>query len=328
MTRITTTDFGLKGFSEAGICTQNMDLWIRLFKEIGGWNETWRGTTSAAIRDLWGLTPGASSQECLLTCPLSDTGHVRLFSIQGHEQEEIRPDSNTWDTGGIFDLDLRVNNLLPLVEPLANYGVTGIGEPIDWQFDAFFVREWITRGPDSAVLALIQRLAPPLEGWDDLDGFSNVFNSSQIVTDIQASVAFYEKLGFEIILNHQGPLGGRGGEVLGISADQAPNTPVPLIILQVPGSTSGSIELVSFEHAGPEYQGLDLADRAKPYNLGLNLLRFPVGDLAGYFEHVQQAGIGVEDPGVVTASIYPYGDTELMALRTPDGVWLEFFQAN
>ncbi len=327
MTPIITENFGLKGFREAGICTHDMDAWIHMLKDVGGWKEIWRGTTAEAIGDLWGLSPGASTQECLLTCPLSDTGHIRLFSIQGQEQEQIRPASKTWDTGGIFDLDLRVKNLLPLVKPLAAHGVKGLSEPIDWQFGTFFVREWITRGPDSAVLALIERLAPPLEGWDELNGFSHVFNSSQIVADMQDSISFYKKLGFEIILNHNGPLQGRGGEVLGIDPEQAPQTPIPLIIMQPPGADSGSVELVSFEKAGPVYQGKSLADRARPYNLGLNLLRFPLSDLAGYLEHVQQAGIRVEDPGVVTTSIYPYGDTELMAIRTPDGAWLEFFQA-
>ena len=271
---------------------------------------------------LWGLPKGTTATECLLGAPGAEAGHIRLFRFEGVRQEVIRRDTAAWDSGAIFDLDIRVPEVRPLVEPLEGLGWSGVSAPVDWPFGELRVREWLVTGPESVILALIQRLEPPLEGFDGLQGFSRVFNSSQIVRDMGRAIRFYEKLAFREILHHRGPLSGRGGEVLGLPAESAPATPVELVILQPEGEMNGSVELVSIDGLG----GRDVSGRGLPCNLGLNLLRFPVSDAAAYAAQLQQKGITIS-AGPVRTRLEPFGETEIFAVLTPDGAWLEFYTA-
>jgi len=310
------------GFSEAGISTENLETWLEVLVEVGGYQEIWRGESPAAIKPLWGVPVKNPVLECLLGNPCSTTGFIRLFQFDAMIQETIRHDTHTWDSGGIFDLDIRVPSLLPLVKPLESRGWKGVSPPVDWQFGQLQVQEWLARGPDSVILALIERLAPPLKGWDGLEKFSHVFNSSQSVADMDRAVGFYEKLGFIEVIRHTGPLLGRGGEMLGLSSEKAQATPVELVILQPEGILSGSVELVKIEGV----PGRDVATKGLPYNLGLNLLRFPVRDLRSFAAQLKQQGIRPVDDCIISARLEPFGETEIMALQTPDGVWLEFYQ--
>jgi catechol 2,3-dioxygenase-like lactoylglutathione lyase family enzyme len=178
-------------------------------------------------------------------------------------------------------------------------------------------------GPDAVIIALIERLAPPLEqDWSGLEKFSHVFNSSQTVADMNRAIGFYRKLGFIEVLHHHAPLSGRGGEVLGLEPDKAANIPVDLVILQPQGTMSGSVELVKVEGMSSR----DVAARALPYNLGLNLLRFPVNNLRSFAKQIEKQGLLPVGGRIISTRLEPFGDTEIMALQTPDGAWLEFYQ--
>lgn len=309
-----------RGFTEAGISTSDMVEWIDILSRVGGYRELWRGRSSEAQKTLWGVAPATTVTECLLGAPGVASGYIRLFQFEGIAQEEVRGGAESWDSGGIFDLDLRVPAVRPYVEPLIRRGWKGVSEPVDWNFGDVLVREWLTLGPDSSIFALIQRLAPPLAESETPESFGPVFNSSQIVSDMAVAIGFYGKLGFSEILHHRGPLAGRGGEVLGLSSDAAPETPVDLVILQPEGKMSGSVELVCIEGV----PGRDVSSRGLPYNLGLNLLRFPVEDAGAYAVQLESEGLEISGLPVRTR-LEPFGETEIFAVRSPDGAWLEFY---
>jgi catechol 2,3-dioxygenase-like lactoylglutathione lyase family enzyme len=260
--------------------------------------------------------------ECLLASPGADKGFIRLFRVPESSAAPIRDGASTWDSGGIFDLDIRVPEVRPFARLLQDQGWRGVSEPVDWPFGDLLVREWLTTGPDAVVLALIQRLAPPLEDFELQQGFSLVFNSSQIVRDMPRALDFYGKLGFQTVLRHRGPLGGPGGEVLGLSPEEAPETAVDLVILHPAGTMDGSVELVAFE----DRPGRDLSERAHPARPGLNLLRFPVRGLGDYAAVVAEAGIEAAT-AITELTVEPFGRTKLFAVRSPDGAWLEFYEA-
>ena len=311
------------GFTEAGISTTDLEGWADFLVTIGGYQEVWRGQTPDSTKPLWGIPASTPVTECLLGAPGFDSGYIRLFQFGQIEQEEIRRNSNCRVSGGIFDLDIRVASVLPLVEPLKKRGWTDFSRPVDWPFGELQVREWLTEGPDSVILALIERLAPPLEEYRQLKGFSHVFNSSQIVSDMDRAIGFYDLLGFQKILHHKGPLGGQGGEVLALSPEEAPVTPVDLVILQPDGILSGSVELVKLEGKCDR----DVSAKGLPYNLGLNLLRFPVKGLGAYATQLEALGLKSANPSVHSTTIEPFGPTEMFAVQTPDGAWLEFYEA-
>jgi len=310
------------GFTEVGLSTADLDGWVDVLTSVGGYKEVWRGETPASTRPLWGLAPESSVQECLLGRPGFGTGFIRLYRFKAPEQVEIRRDMMPWDSGGIYDLDIRVASVPAFVDRLESRGWQSFAPPADWTFGQVQVREWLVRGPESVTLALIERLAPRMEDIDALDGFSHIFNSTQIVSDMQRSADFYYKLGFIDVVHLEGPLPGRGGELLGLSPAEAPTTPVDLLIVHPEGVMDGSVELITIANRKSRNAG----PRALPHNLGLNLLRFPVSNLQAYMTQLEQLGLLPADTQAVSTRIEPFGETQIFALRTPDGAWLEFYQ--
>jgi catechol 2,3-dioxygenase-like lactoylglutathione lyase family enzyme len=315
-------DDGPGGFTEAGLCTTQLEAWGAFLTDYGTYREIWRGATPRATLDSWGCDERVRARELLMGAPNQASGRIRIFQLSGVAQEEIRAATGAWDSGGIFDLDVRVHDLKQLASALECNGWSGVSRPIDWQFGQLQVREWLATGPDAVVLALVQRLAPPLEGFANPCGFSHVFNSSQVVADMDRAVEFYEALEFRQVVNHAGPLLGQGGEVLGLSPEAAPETAVDLVILQPQGVLDGSVELVRIH--GPA--GRDVSARAQPVNLGLNLLRFPVGNLQRYASRLVKRDIRVIEGSWRRTRLQPAGNVESFAVRTPDGAWLEFYQ--
>ena len=319
-----------RGFTEAGIATRDPSSWLDLLCHTGHWRAAWVGQTPAAVVQMWGLDSGTMIPEHLLVRASQELGFIRLFDIShlraGVATQLIRPQARSWDTGGIFDLDLRVDQLMPFVPLLLEKGWQGLSPlPVDWKFGQLDVREWLVRGPDDVVLALIERLSPALPEWRGVAGFGHVFNSSQVVRDMHRSMDFYQALGFQQIVNVSGPLDGGGGELLGIPPELSAETPVRLVIMQANGELNGSVELVSFQDAGEQFHGDDLSARALPSNRGLNLLRFPVPDLDAL---ISQAAVqGIQPSGSIQSTrLEPWGKVQLAAFTTPDGVWLEFYQ--
>lgn len=307
-----------KGSSEVGISTNDLEGWVDFLTLVGGYREIWRGESPDHNKTLWQTPTRETVQECLLGSPHSESGFIRLFQFENIKQEEIRRGTHAWDSGGIYDIDIRVKELIPIVAKMQSLGWEGTRQAIEWQFGPSQVMEWISQGPDAVTIALIQRLAPPLENWDDRQKLSHVFNSAQVVADMDRAMSFYSKLGFIEIVRHNGPMPGRGGEVLGLT----PDIPVELVIIHPSGIMEGSIELVKIDGI----EGRSVAHRGLPHNLGLNMLRFPVSDLRSYVAQLETDGISPVQGQIISSRIEPFGDTEIMALKTPDGVWLEFYQ--
>lgn len=67
------------------------------------------------------------------------------------------------------------------------------------------------------------------------------------------------------------------------------------------------------------------SDRARPPNLGILMLRFPVTNMAGFYRHAVAHELDIVFTPV-TVPMPPYGQVSVMAVRGPGGAWLEFFQ--
>jgi hypothetical protein len=94
------------------------------------------------------------------------------------------------------------------------------------------------------------------------------------------------------------------------------------VIVHPQGENLGSIELIGWDGAQP---GRDFSERAKPPNLGAMALRFGVTDLAAHLDRLRGQGILPARP-VTELALEPYGRVRLAPWRSPDGVWLEFFE--
>lgn len=313
--------FSITGIREAGLCVSELESWLELFTRHGGWQIQHQGFTDDALRQLWPAHGSQPVQEVLLQRPGEAFGKVRLFKFAGIEQQPIRAQAMPWDTGGIFDLDLRVDQLSQWHQLLSERHWGGISPPVDWQFGNLKIREWLALGPESVVIAFIQRLAPPLEGPPLGHGFGHMFNSSQTVSHMRDAVAFYEYLGFKTMVSHYGPLEGGGGAVLGLEPEILDKEPVELVIMHPQGIMEGSVELVALPHR----PGQRVDERALPHNLGLNLLRFEVEGIKSLAARLSLLPKTIVR-GPVPTHLEPVGAVDLLATRTPDGAWLEFYQ--
>jgi catechol 2,3-dioxygenase-like lactoylglutathione lyase family enzyme len=142
------------------------------------------------------------------------------------------------------------------------------------------------------------------------------------VRDIARARKFYEQtLGFEVAGSGDFVNARREPNNFGMPANVVATQPIPFAILGPRRDGPTQVELV--ELRGME--GRDLSARALPPNLGLLALRFPVSELARIEQRLAAAGWPLERAPTV-ARLTPYGRVRLLAVRSPDGVWLEFFE--
>lgn len=310
------------GFQEVVFSVTDPEGAASFYREVAGWEEVHRGAGGADLARFWNLEAGQEIREILLRNPGDGQGYLRLVGFPGAEGVQIRSNAQTWDTGGIFDVNVRVRDIHQKFSQFRERGWYFYSDPIQFRFGPFVVWEVLARGPDGVVISMVERVAPPLEGWPNLRELSHIFNSTQIVSDFDRSRAFYEEiLGFKVYLEHEGPSPAPGPNVLGLPHNLAAEVSRRVVILSPDGTNSGSVELISFEGL----VGADFADRAAPPSLGILALRFPVADLEGYRRQIADRGC-VPVSGPARVEIEPYGAVDVMAVRAPEGARLEFFE--
>ncbi len=310
------------GYQEAVFSVSDAPAYRDFLGEVAGWTVLHEGPVDSAMIDAWGLPRGTAADAIVLGNPGTSRGFVRLIQFSGVEQQQIRSSAQSWDTGGWFDVNSRVLDMASKFGEFQAADWQATSDPVEFGFGPFTVKEWLVRGPDGIVFALIERVEPPLEGWPHLKQMSRLFNATQIVTDIDAAREFYiDKLGFSVYLDHEGPSREPGPNVLGLPHNLATEIPRSVTIVHPDGINDGSVELLKFDGA----VGQDFSDRAVPPNLGILMLRFPVVDMSAFAEHVDELGLDVAVP-VTTVRVEPYGEIDMIALRGPDGAWLEFYE--
>ena len=309
------------GWRETVLSVRDLAAWERVMTDVGGWEVTHRGSGDAGLRALWDLPADARVDEVLMRNPGTDSGYIRFLRFNNVQQRQIRSNGQTWETGGIFDINVRVTDLAARFAELQARDWQSFGDPVRFTFGPFVVREWLGRGPDGIVFALIQREAPPLEGWPYLKRFSRSFNSTQVVSDMEASLQFYtDVLGFKVYVETQGPSEAPGPNVLGLPHNLVTEISRHTVILHPTGENDGSVELIEFDGL----TGRDFAPLAKPPNLGVLALRFPVRGLDTLTAKLEASGF--EPQARARVSIAPYGDVDLLAIIGPNGEWLEFYE--
>jgi len=273
-------------------------------------------------QDYLQVDTSAQLTEVVLANPGDQRGYLRLVQFEGVEQRPIRSSGRTWDTGGIFDINIRAKDLQTSLTALQDAGWNGFSDPIRYQFGPFDVSEVILQGPDGVAVALMERHAPPLEGYPNLRKLSHVFNSTHISKDAEAARAFFiDQLGWEIYLQTPGLDRKAGPNVLGFPQNTNAEIELPVYIVHPQGINFGSVEFI-------EVKGLDGEDfsaYAKPPNLGILLLRFPVKDAEAYALALHDKGLELYQP-ITTLNISPYGQCKVFTVQSPDGVLLEFIE--
>jgi len=308
------------GFREAVIVVEDRVRWEHILTDVGGWQITTRGAVDDRWLALWGVDD--SARFTLMANPGTTRGFIRLIEFSQKGAPLIRPNDQAWDTGGLFDLNMRVKDMEAARQALMQRGWSASSDPVTFSFGPFTVAEWIPRGPDGVRLALIERLAPKLEGWPSLRKFSRTFNSTMVVKDVDQARVFWEDvLGFKLYLEHRGASKEAGPNVLGLPHNVATNVERDVLILHPEGRNEGSIELLAFGRA----TGRDFSERTAMPNRGLSRLRFPVEGLAGLAAKVKEAGIKVVARGA-DLPLSGVGIVNVLVLAAPGGAQIELYE--
>lgn len=309
-----------EGYHELLIVTADASAWIGEFVPIAGWEVRETGSVDDGWLSLWGVERAATYT--VIGNPGTERGFIRLIEFEGEPGDFIRPNGQSWDTGGLFDFNMRVADMDATRRNLMDAGWTGASEPIQFSFGPFVVKEWLPRGLDGVRLAVIERVQPPLEGWPNMKKFSRAFNATMVVTDIEDARRFWrDGMGFRSYLDHKASSKTSGPNVLGLPHNLATEIVRDVSILHPNGENEGSIELLAFEGA----RGSDFSGRTDMPNRGLARLRFPAEGLAEVREYIANLGYQVSDivGGLPMSGV---GTVDVFVATAPGGTKIEIYE--
>lgn len=308
------------GYHELVIVTEDRRKWVGDFARIAGWELKGEGSVDPGWLTHWGVE--GSAKFALIGNPGTERGFVRIIEFAGDPAPLIRPNDQAWDTGGLFDFNMRVTDMAAARKELMAAGWSAASDPVEFTFGPFVVKEWIPRGPDSVRIAVIERIEPPLEGWPHLRKFSRAFNATMVVPDIEAARRFWLLgVGFIPYLNHKGTSEEPGPNVLGMPHNIAAEVEREVAILHPYGLNEGSIELLEFQGL----TGADFSARTGMPNRGLARLRFPARGLAELRNRLEGMGYAVTNlaEGLPISGI---GSVNVFTATAPGGSQIEFFE--
>lgn len=259
--------------------------------------------------------------EVLIGHPHAARGAIRLVQLPGVVAPRMRDGAQAWDTGGIFDINLRaLAGIAPLHEAFGAAGFVAHSPVTDWDFGPLSVREVVESDADGLCIALMERVRPALTGYEGLGGAASwVFNSTQVVNDFDAARALYcDALGWQVVQETQGfaAVDASGANCMGLPLSLAPDIPMRIGIYHPHGRMEGSVEVIAFGVKGHDFSASCVAP-----NRGWAALRFPVSDLAAFAAKARAGGCAVSGPEAFVWA--PYGTGERVVAVTAWGARLE-----
>jgi catechol 2,3-dioxygenase-like lactoylglutathione lyase family enzyme len=316
-------EFQLETYSEIVISVKSLDKVLPIYTETLGWEVIWRGEGDKSQIEFWNLPEATETEEILLRFQNLEYGQIRLIQFKNVKQKLIRPAGQTWDTGGILDIDLRTSNLQNTYVELTELGWHAYSRPVTQTMGPFTVEEVLLKGHDEVVIAIVHRSNPPHPNPYELEGItSNVYLSAMIVKDLEVATNFFvNQLVFfshnEISFKTDKP----ETTMFGLPHNLSDKTNVKLNIIGPTETRDGLLDLVELEGL----TGEDFSANACPPNRGILMYRFPVKNIQNYFRMVQIKGAHPVCK-IRKIQLNSIGDVEIFAVQSPDGVWIEFYE--
>jgi catechol 2,3-dioxygenase-like lactoylglutathione lyase family enzyme len=316
-------NFTLNTYSEIIISVKNLDAVLPIYTEILGWEIVWRGKGDDYQIKFWDLPSNCETEEILLQFQKMPFGQIRLIQFKNIGQKLIRPAGQTWDTGGILDIDLRTSDLQKTYNELTELGWHAYSRPVTQTMGPFTVEEVLLKGHDEVVIAFVHRSVPPHPNPSNLVGItSNVYLSAMIVKNLEKATHFFvEQLGFishnQISFKTEYP----ETTMFGLPHNLADKTNVKLNIIGPTDNRDGLLDLVELEGL----MGEDFSANAIPPNRGILMYRFPVENVENYYKFVQNNGV-VPVKKLQKVQLANIGKVNIFAVQSGDGVWIEFYE--
>ncbi|MDJ0643484.1 MAG: hypothetical protein QNJ15_11745 [Erythrobacter sp.] len=315
-------EYGIGPWTEAVISVTEFDPVTRLFREAGNWQLRKSGQIARSELDYWKLPVEASGRFELWCAPLAETGCLRFVRFEGVEQEPIRVAARAWDTGGIYSIMVRSDDIPALFDQAIESGWWAESRPIRFQFGTSDLRNVVLQGPHGINLAVYERISPDFTAFP-VGRISQGFNSMRMVRDKQAARAFYEqKLQFGLLFDAGTEPAEPARSNFGIPFNFTSSVIRSAAALQpaLPGET-GRVEVMQIDG----FEGDDLSERASPPNLGIISVRYPVVNHSLYRDHLREFEVPIPH-AADRVEIEGIGTRDIFAVRSPDGSLTEFYR--
>ena len=128
-----------------------------------------RDPASAGARGLLGIDGESAGLQAMVGDPLQGCGYIWLFALPGRVSGVMRNGAQPRGDGAIFDLN--VNALVPiegLHRAMIQSGFSDFAPTTEYLLGELSVREVVERDGDGLVVAMIERLSPPLTGFESV----------------------------------------------------------------------------------------------------------------------------------------------------------------
>jgi catechol 2,3-dioxygenase-like lactoylglutathione lyase family enzyme len=312
---------GVEPWTEAVVSVAEFEPATRLFRQAGGWRLLQSGELARQQLDYWALPPEVSGSFERWCAPLAETGCIRFISLEGIDQQPVRPAARAWDTGGIYSIMVRSNDVPALYQQALALGWWAESPPIRFQFGASDLRNVVLTGPHGIHIAAYERITPDFTAFP-LGRISQGFNAMRMVRDRATARDFYaEQLGFDLLFDSTSEPEEPAFSNFSIPYNLTPATVRAAAALQpaLPGET-GRVEVMQITG----FTGHDHSERAALPNLGIISVRYPVRDLAAYRAFLDRKGVALVHEAREVA-IPGIGMVDIFAVRDPDGNLTEFY---
>ncbi|MEO0439315.1 MAG: VOC family protein [Pseudomonadota bacterium] len=309
-------------WTETLVSVADLDQSSRLFRELGDWQIKGEGEVAKAELRYWKQPETASGRFQLICAPATDTGCIRFVRLSGAgPQIPVRLALRAWDTGGIFSIMVRSENVPQLFSDAIAMGWWAESQPIRFQFGTSDLRNVVLTGPHGINLAVYERISPDFTAFP-VGRVSQGFNSMRMVKDKPLARAFYEqKLGFSVLFDSGREPPEPAPSNFGIPLNRTPDIKRSAAALQPQPGETGRVEVMQIEG----FTGLDVSREAQLPNLGIISVRYPVDDLQAYRKLIEARGVTV-DYAASGVTIGGIGTVDLFAVRDPDGNITEFYE--
>jgi len=312
------------GFQELVVITSDVARTCAAFVEVGGYQAICTGAADAGIGALWGLPKAVGARETVLRNPAATRGYVRVVELHGVAARPIRSNGASWDTGGIFDIYMFVDNVDAAWESLRAMGWQAYNDVQQYSVGDLSLRESIVRDMDGTVLCLLQHVNAPTPNPElSAARFGAPFNVALPVAwdRFDDNVHYFKDvLGWNQVVAGELVSKPPGDSPSGLPRNLAMNNRRKFAGFVRSGTDrTGSIQVLAYEGV----EGRDFSAHAKPPNLGIAVARFQVADVKALAAVITaRGGQLVGEP--TTLTLAPYGRVNAIAVSSPSGARIEF----
>ncbi len=310
-------------WTEAVVSVKKIRDAKRLFVEVGGWRTTHKGRVDRSELDYWKLPKSATAKFERICAPKAETGCIRFVQFAGVPQRPIRLAARAWDTGGIYSIMVRSDNVPALFDAAIKLGWWAESEPIRFTFGQSDLRNVVLTGPHGINIAVYERISPEFTAFP-VGRISQGFNSMRMVKSRTVSRDFYRNmLGFIVLFDSAFEPSEPAPSNFGIPLNYTPQIKRAAAALQPSTGETGRVEVMQLEG----FTGArDFSAHASPPNLGIISVRYPVvmSPMAEALKW-RKAPIAFQREKVRVTGLDNGTEWNMVAVRDPDGNLSEFY---